>query len=303
MTAGCTDGNTYVWDTSQGDKPLHILRHGDCIEELRGDREREDVGVKFTAWGTTLDRFYTGSSDGVVKVWNVRCLDRPLIRTLLEVPAQVSCGMFSPDRTKLLIGDASGRVFLLSIDEAGTKPAEYTTIALPGGLGVKKIRRPIPVIQHKEPPPPEFDAAGRPYIVENGASRGRGYLQTGQLQRHPNPTVGVVQGPRYAETGLYRTEAHFNNDPSAPLLASWEARQQEPAKAFSGRRRSQFMAIRQVAEQGNLLSKHAVNLARDLDIDSLPSETKFELSAAGADLTPAEDYDFTYDEAWSDDGF
>lgn len=258
------------------------------------------MGVKFTAWGTTLDRFYTGSSDGVVKVWNVRCLDRPLIRTLLEVPAQVSCGMFSPDRTKLLIGDASGRVFLLSIDEAGTKSAEYTIITFPGSVGVKKIRRPIPILQHKEPPPPEYDAAGKPFVVENGTSRGKSYLQTGQLQRHPNPTVGVVQGPRYAETGLYCTEAHFNNDPSAPLLASWEAKQQEPTKAFPGRRRSQFIAIRQVKEQENLPPKHAANLAQDLDIEGLPLETKLELSAAGADLSPAEDYDFAYDEAWSD---
>jgi hypothetical protein len=28
VTASCTDGNTYVWDTSQGDGAIHILGHG-----------------------------------------------------------------------------------------------------------------------------------------------------------------------------------------------------------------------------------------------------------------------------------
>jgi hypothetical protein len=28
VTASCTDGNTYVWDTAQGDRPIHTLGHG-----------------------------------------------------------------------------------------------------------------------------------------------------------------------------------------------------------------------------------------------------------------------------------
>jgi WD40 repeat protein len=28
VTASCTDANTYVWDTAQGDRPLHVLGHG-----------------------------------------------------------------------------------------------------------------------------------------------------------------------------------------------------------------------------------------------------------------------------------
>ncbi|PHH63472.1 hypothetical protein CDD80_1217 [Ophiocordyceps camponoti-rufipedis] len=67
VTAGCTDGIVYVWDTAQGDDPLHLLRHGDPLDDFSYDREKEDTGVKFTAWGSTPDRFYTGSSDGVVK--------------------------------------------------------------------------------------------------------------------------------------------------------------------------------------------------------------------------------------------
>ncbi|KAK0655544.1 hypothetical protein B0T16DRAFT_451200 [Cercophora newfieldiana] len=52
ITAGCTDGNVYVWDTAQGDRPIHILlSHGESMEEMLGNREMADVGVKFTAWG------------------------------------------------------------------------------------------------------------------------------------------------------------------------------------------------------------------------------------------------------------
>lgn len=28
VTASCTDGNTYVWDSAQGDRPIHVLPHG-----------------------------------------------------------------------------------------------------------------------------------------------------------------------------------------------------------------------------------------------------------------------------------
>lgn len=296
VTAGCTDGNIYVWDTAQGDKPIRTLRHGDCIEEIGGDREKEDVGVKFTAWGTTMDRFYTGSSDGVVKVWNIRSLGTPLVRNLLEVPAQVSCGMFSPDRTKLLIGDASGRIFLLSLDEEGIKPSNYKTFTLPGGLGVKTFRETIPIIPHEEPAPPEFDAEGRPYEVETGRSRGRAYLEAQQLERHPDPTIGVVQGPRYSETGLFRREAHYDGDPSQSLLASWLVKQQEDQKMFSGRTRSQLRELRPVRDSEGLGAKHAHNTAKDLDISSLSIETRRELEASGADLDVLGDYNFDYEE-------
>ncbi|KAK0635081.1 hypothetical protein B0T17DRAFT_604345 [Bombardia bombarda] len=242
VTAGCTDGNIYVWDTSQGDKPIHILRHGDPVEELGGDREREDVGVKFTAWGTTPDRLYTGSSDGVVRVWNIRSLGKkPLVRDLLEVPAPVSCGMFSPDRSRLVIGDASGRVFLLSVDEEENTAPSLVKLP-PGSLGgisrqqqlqLKTIRRPKPVIPHPEPPMPSHDAEGRPLEPESGHLRARAYLMSGQLRLHGDPTVGAVQGPRYAEAGLFRREVHFNGEPGQPLLANWEAQQQDAVKGLA----------------------------------------------------------------------
>ncbi|GAB1313008.1 hypothetical protein MFIFM68171_03218 [Madurella fahalii] len=296
VTAGCTDGNTYVWDTALGDKPIHVLRHSEPIDEYRGDREREDVGVKFTAWGTTPDRFYTGSSDGVVKVWNVRSHGKPHVRNLLEAPAPITSGMFSPDRSRLVVGDASGRVFMLSVDEEEQRPAPFVQLKLPGARDFRTVRRPIPIIQHPEPPPPSHDAAGRPIESETGSARGRAYLERLQLKRHPNPTVGVVQGPRYADTGLYRREAHFHEDPSQPLLACWEVMQQEASKGFVGRRRDQFMVLRPVKESEDLENVHLKNIQLDLDIGSLSEETRLSLESEGVDFGLMTDCILDYEE-------
>lgn len=296
VTAGCTDGNTYVWDTALGDKPIHVLRHGEPIDEYRGDREREDVGIKFTAWGTTPDRFYTGSSDGVVRVWNVRSQGEPHVRNLLEAPAPITSGMFSPDRSRLVVGDASGRVFMLSVDEEEQRPPPFVQLKLPGTRGLKTVRRPIPIIRHLEPPPPSHDAAGRPIESESGSARGHVYLERLQLERHPNPTVGVVQGLYYADTGLFRREAHLYEDPSQPLLACWEVRQQEALKGFLGRRRDQFMALRLVKEVKTLENLHSKNIELDLDLGSLSEETRLSLKGEGVDFGLMIDYIFDYEE-------
>lgn len=298
VTAGCTDGCVYVWDTAVSDnKPIHVLRHGEPIDEYRGDREREDVGVKFTAWGTSLDRFYTGSSDGVVKVWNVRSRGKPPSRKIFEAPAPITAGMFSADKSKLIVGDASGRVFFLSVDEEEQKPGSFLQVRLPDSAELKTIRRPIPVILHPEPPPPSHDAEGRPIVAETGASRGRAYLANLHLRRHPNPTIGVVQGPRYAETGLFRREAHFLEDPAQPLLARWEVMQQEAVKEFSGgRRRDQFMALRPVKDMVGLETLHARNRARGLEVEELPEETRLALEREGVDFELMEEYVVEYEE-------
>src|SRR5437773_8689197 len=103
VTASCTDGNIYVWDTrfTRADRGwLRILQHGGTSIFFRTDsilgsqntlpyilvsanissasepiiplpedepRERTDTGVRFTQWGPTSDRLYTGSSDGIIK--------------------------------------------------------------------------------------------------------------------------------------------------------------------------------------------------------------------------------------------
>jgi WD40 repeat protein len=82
-----------------------LLTSSVAIEKVKTLRKRgnlaDGTGVKFTAWGNTPDRFYTGSSDGVVKVWNVRTQRTPFVRDILEVPALVSFGKLLDTTPKL----------------------------------------------------------------------------------------------------------------------------------------------------------------------------------------------------------
>jgi len=209
------------------------------IEEQGGDASSvEDTGIKFLAWGSTPDRLYTGSSDGVVKVWGMRASGGdPLVRNLLECHAPVSCGAFSPDFSKLVVGDASGRVFVLTIDDDEDEPLNkngFTALRLPDGT-VKTIRRLRPLTRHAEPPPPRTgDASGTAYLrEETGRELAKRYLDSGELVIARNPVVGAVQGPNYAETGLYRRDVHLDGDPTKPLVAKYAREQRDNQLAIA----------------------------------------------------------------------
>ena len=220
VTAACTDGKVYVWDTAQGDRPIHVLRHGRPLEDFpQHEREKYDTGAKFAAWGTSTDRLYTGSSDGVVKVWNIRRKKRPFLRNLLEAPGPITYGSFSPDHFKLAVGDATGRVFLLSVDERDEVDSHF--IKVPGRRN--RIRRPRPFIPHAEPPMPLADS-----IATYAHNK---YIASSQLLIHPDPIIGAVKGPLYSASNLYRREAHLDNDPHLPLLAQFERHQREATDA------------------------------------------------------------------------
>ncbi|KAH8714158.1 hypothetical protein BGZ61DRAFT_448524 [Ilyonectria robusta] len=305
ITAACTDGNVYVWDTAQGDKPIHILKHGYPLDEFYEDREREDTGVKFTAWGSSADRFYTGSSDGKVKVWNVRNRRKPLVRDLLEAPGPISFGTFSPDRRKLAVGDATGRIFIFSVDERDVPESHF--IALPGSS--QRVRRSKPLIPHPEPPPPDAD---RDAVVEDDDTMDADeddsesdiavysrntYLESQQLTLNRNPVIGAVQGPKYAATGLFRREAHLNSDPALPLLADFERNQLVSTAASRGGRRRSVRRLRAPGSPNErLLNAHYENEKQDLAVMDMPVWSLAQLREAGAVLNPEEDWGYEYEE-------
>lgn len=306
VTAACTDGKVYVWDTAHSENSIHVLKHGESLDGFEEDREKLDTGVKFTAWGTTPDRFYTGSSDGIVKVWNVRNWRKPLVRTLLEAPGPISSGAFSPDMAKLAIGDATGRVFLFSLDKRDEPETHYRTAP---GLS-RKVRRPVPFMPHPEPPPPEQEQDPNAMQISDDENSDieediaeysrRTYLGTEQLAPTRNPVIGVVQGPNYPATNFYRREAHEDEDPSKPLLTAYERQQKQSLRTDRGIRRRSLMRLREPGLPDIRLEvMHSENTAKDLDIKLLPENEIAELLRAGAQLDPDKDeiWAFNYEES------
>ncbi|RYP03569.1 hypothetical protein DL764_005070 [Monosporascus ibericus] len=305
----CTDGNVYVWDSALSDLPICTLEHGDPVEELLGEREQEDVGAKFTAWGTTADRLYTGSSDGVIKVWNIRHGRAVLVKDLIEASGPIMCGAFSPDFTKLAVGDGTGRVYVMALDEDDEQNQGenkgMTTVSsgflqssaflrLQRGDKQQAIRRPRPFIPHGDVPPPDG-----PPESQLGRVNAKEFLRNGELVIHPDESIGAVQGPNYANTGLFREEAHLNGDVHGPLLGGFEALQQENTR---------YPPIRRFPRQQEIIfgdspivrDTHMRNAALDIDIEGLHIDTRSALEAERAELNPYIDFDLSYEEEEND---
>ncbi|PVH82954.1 hypothetical protein DL98DRAFT_513632 [Cadophora sp. DSE1049] len=224
VTASCTNGSTYVWDTGRSDQPYHVLDHGESLDNPDPDVPLDvgDSGVKFAAWGKSADRFYTGGSDGVIKAWDLGAVDgETLVRDVISISGGISTGVFNADCSKLLIGDATGKIYLLSVDDSDIqedlKPAAISTmprLAIGSQLS-RAIRRPKVVIPHAEPDPPPG------YVVETvektGPEIAREYLESGQIIRIKEPYNFVYQGPFYSQMNRYNMEAHVNCDPNQKL--------------------------------------------------------------------------------------
>lgn len=199
IAAGATDGNVYVYDARMASKhqgPLHILKHGDTLNVIDHDQDIEhaDTGVRFLSWGATASRLYTGSSDGVVKVWNpYRCTSGALVRDAVQLQSAIMSGSFSPDFTQLLLGEENGRLNLLSIGcdrEDGTVPRARQFF---------------------------LNASEVPGSRESPFAAARDMLKRGQIETRPMGTLPkqqAVQGPTY--------EGPFF-DPSAEELSAAEA--------------------------------------------------------------------------------
>lgn len=188
VTASCTDGSTYVWDARYGDHPIHKLNHGSSLKPLnpRFARELTDFGVRVALWGTTIDQFYTGSSDGCLKRWDIRrATEDALVANTAQLPDGIVSGAFSADKSQLLLGDYGGGIHVLSCEVS------------------KHGREVFDFIPAPEPPSAE----------ENAVSIAQQYLSSGQLTLHP--IFGPVQGPQY--NGPYALFARGLEDPTTPL--------------------------------------------------------------------------------------
>ncbi|PWW72731.1 WD40 repeat-like protein [Tuber magnatum] len=116
ITSSGTDGSTIVWDWRNLSEPLTQLWHGDTLMPVTPDTnlEAEDTGTTFAQWCPHDGYLYTGGSDGIVKVWDVKRANS-LVRNLPALDAQIMSGEFSPGFDKLFIGSASGKATLFSM--------------------------------------------------------------------------------------------------------------------------------------------------------------------------------------------
>lgn len=176
--------------------------------------ELADSGVKFAAWGQSPNRFYTGSSDGVVKVWDITQAKSTFLRDILKAQGGIACGVFSNDFMQLLIGDATGHLHLIQAldDDSNTRDP----LVLP-------ISRRKHMIPHADPQPPQISSNDN--MQDEGVEQiHRKYLEEGVLREYPMNIPGfehrkkVGQGPRYGELALYRNELHVDEDHDKPLL-------------------------------------------------------------------------------------
>jgi hypothetical protein len=221
------------------------------------------------------------------------------VRTVLSVSGGISAGAFSRDFSKLLIGDATGKVHLIEADDSDLEDDTVSGKALAptannpsvmvskDGSG-KPVRRPKVLIPHSEPLPPDGFVHGIEGQEQTAQSMAQKYIEEGQLSIHLDRGIGVVQGPNYAETHFYRYEAHEDYDATKPLRPEWEARQQYHLHGQ--------VSLLQLPRLPDVKSSnpdlHTKNKALDLDISHLPESVRESLERDGVDLEFEERHTF-----------
>lgn len=293
LTASCTDGNTYVWDSAQEEKPIHVLGHGKSIDDQTqydgenkdDNHERVDSGVKFAAWGRTTDRFFTGSSDGVVKAWNVRAPPgEEHVADVITLSGGISAGVFSSDHSRLLIGDATGKLNVLKcgdLDEFEDSPSR---------------RRQQPIIPHYEASrsAANGDGSGNGDLVvpspePTAREMAQRYVDAGQVIIHPDPYIGAVQGENYVDTGLFCRQLHEGGDPYSKPLEDVERQQQ---KRYEGKRLI-ISTTRDI--EPCLEPQHQKNYMMDLQTEQLHPATAVELEQSGVDFSFDDENEYDYE--------
>lgn len=183
IAAGATNGRVYIWDKRSADRsqrPLHTLKHGKSENVLDHDRDAElaDTGVQFLSWGSTKNRLYSGSSDGIVKIWNPYRASSNAHIGDISVPDRdrvaIMSGSFGPDFQDLLIGTENGRINHFK-------------------SGSDALYRRAPQFKLKSAPEPEKEQE-EPFV------EARSLLETGQVELRPcggMPFRQAVQGQNY----------------------------------------------------------------------------------------------------------
>lgn len=261
VSAGCTDSATYVWDFRKPDNYLHKLRHGRPLSDWDHTRPQEegDPGVMMTVWGQESSRLYTGSSDGIVKCWDImRAPEDVLIRDVGSLGAGIQSGAFSPDFSHLLVGDADGGVHILT-----SAPVDVRADGLEGSS------EPIKFIEARD---------ARQFVIHEddvgteGIRAAQELLDSGRLVM--DPVFGVGKGPNY--TGPY---AKYARKEKANLSISELLPEFEALQPFSNRGRENLSVTRKLKnlmdERRQIIEeKKAAQTIRDEDIGVVKDQSE-----------------------------
>jgi WD40 repeat protein len=190
VAAGCTSGRTYVWDFRRPDSFLYSLSHGKSampLDEFE-DRELADTGVRFLSWGDNITRLYTGSSDGIVKVWDVARSEQDVfIKDLVKTDSGIMSGSFSPDKSRLIVGEVNGSINVLEVGKDDYTLKDATQLQY------------LPYEDDFEDTDSVTTAASA--HTDSGQAIASELLNTGQMVNVPFggfPIRQTVQGPNYA---------------------------------------------------------------------------------------------------------
>ena len=204
VTAGCTDGTSFVWDFRWPETPLHRLRHGRSLMELDPNRTRAeaDTGVCLSLWGLEGSLYYSGSSDGIVKAWDIRRHPADVhVRDIAQVGAAIQNGAFSPDFTHLLVGDSDGAIHILSSAPCESKMSDDNSD------DEHVIEEQIRLIRAADASGKRLDPLEQPPDTD-GTVTAKELVQSGQLEIHPS--FGPGKGPNYQ--GPYAKDKRKNTE-------------------------------------------------------------------------------------------
>ncbi|KAF2672000.1 WD40 repeat-like protein [Microthyrium microscopicum] len=151
LAAGATDGRIYVYDCRNPANILHVLGHGPA------SIDQYSVGVRFCAWNHRRQGLVTGSSDGVVKEWDIfRNSEDAHTADLATLNSGVMSGSFSPDLSRLIIGEVNRTI---TIFEPGNRGSNLRTL------------RPFKAIEVPQPEMLRASTRTLNIVTDNGASK------------------------------------------------------------------------------------------------------------------------------------
>jgi hypothetical protein len=187
-------------------------------------REVTDTGIRFLSWGNNATRLYSGSSDGILKVWNVaRSEEDTFVKDLITLDSGIMSGAFSPDHSRLLLGEVNGSVNVLEVGR--------------DDCSLKDTRKMNYIPYEDDDLEYEMRSSSVTAAAESGIASGRELIETCQMIIKPMgglPIKQVVQGPSYA--GPYDTsvDAPFLREQALEMQLKFSETLESPCSVCMG---------------------------------------------------------------------